>query len=246
MQPRRDESEKMLADIVKETIKKGGKVLIPSFAVERSQDAQVILEKSGINCPVYLDGMVWDVVAITTTYPEYMNREIQRLILRDEKSPFTSPIFKRIGSEEERKKILKKKEPCVIIATSGMLIGGPSVWWLQNLAEDSKNTLVFIGYQGEGTMGRKIQRGWKNIPMDIKGKTLNIPVNCGIKTVEGLSGHSDRKQLVNYIARLKQIPERILVNHGEVSKCIELSRDLHKMFRCETNAPKLLETIRLK
>ena len=244
--PRRDEAEGMLAEAVKRTLKRGGKVLIPSFAVERSQDLQVILEKSGIESTIYIDGMVWDATAIHTTYPEYMSRDLQKLILQDGKNPFLSKIFKRIGSQDERQKVLASNEACVIIATSGMLIGGPSVWWLKNLAEDSKNMVVFVGYQSEGSLGRRIQKGWKEVPMEQNGRTMAIPVNCEIVTVEGLSGHSDRKQLVNYLTRLRQRPERIICNHGEERKCLELARDLHKIMRVETLAPKLLETIRLK
>ena len=75
---------------------------------------------------------------------------------------------------------------------------------------------------------------------------MSVPINLEIATVNGLSGHSDHKQIMNYISRLKQRPERIIVDHGESSKCIELARTLHSAFRCETMAPKLLETIRLK
>ncbi|MFQ6009944.1 MAG: beta-CASP ribonuclease aCPSF1 [Candidatus Aenigmatarchaeota archaeon] len=246
IQPRRMESESALVEAVKKTIKRKGKVLIPSFAVERSQDLQVILQRGGVGVPIYLDGMIWDATAIHTTYPEYMNRDLQRLILQQGKNPFTSEIFKRIGSQEERKKILNSKDPCVIIATNGMLIGGPSVWWLRQLAEDKKNMVVFVGYQAEGSLGRRVQKGWKEVPMEEKGRTVAVPINCEVVTVEGLSGHSDRKQLINYISRLKQRPERVIVDHGEASKCTELARDLHRMFRVETLAPKLLETIRLK
>jgi predicted metal-dependent RNase len=244
--PKRSEAEAKLVQVCKDTMKKKGKVLIPSFAIERSQDVMVILERSGFKDTIYLDGMVWDATAITSTYPEYLNKDLQKLILQQGKNPFTSKIFKRIGSMEERKKILESNEPCVIVATSGMLVGGPSVWWLRQLAEDAKNSLVFIGWQGEGTMGRRIQRGWKELPVEENGRTKMVPINLGIHTVDGLSGHSDINQLQNYVSRLKQIPERIIVQHGESSKCVELARTLHKLLRTETLAPKNLETIRLK
>jgi uncharacterized protein len=246
IQPRRDEAEKMLVDAVNKTIKRKGIILIPSFAVERAQDIQVILAMGGIKCPIYLDGMIWDATAIHTTYPEYMNRDIQKLILQEGKNPFTQKNFIRIGSHKEREQILKKGEPCVVVATSGMLIGGPSVWWLRKLAEDAKNTMVFVGYQAEGSMGRRIQKGWKEVPMEDNGKNVSVPINMDISTVNGLSGHSDFKQLMNYIRRLRQRPERIIVNHGEASKCINLARSIHKIFKVETMAPKNLETIRLK
>ncbi len=245
LQPRRPQAEAALADAVKRTVERGGKALIPSFAVERAQDAMVILEKSGVTCPVYIDGMIWDATAIHTAYPEYFGRELQREILQKGHNPLVAPMFKRIGSQEERKKILESKEPCAIIATSGMLIGGPSVWWLRNLAEDKKNSLIFIGYQAEGSMGRKIQRGWREVPIEENGKTKALPINLEVTVVEGLSGHSDYKQLINYIGRMNQKPQTIITNHGEESRCLALAQNLHKLYRVETIAPKILETVRL-
>jgi len=246
VQPKRADTEKQLVDFVKKTMKRKGKCLIPSFAVERSQDLMVILERAGFEDTIYLDGMVWDATAITTTYPEFLNRDMQKLILQQGHNPFTQKIFKRIGSQDERKKVLESKDPAVIIATSGMLVGGPSVWWLRHLAEDKKNSLVFVGYQGEGTMGRRIQKGWKEVPMGENGKNKSVPINLEIETVEGLSGHSDQKQLINYLSRLKQAPERVIIGHGEPSKSIDLARTLHKILRCETIAPRNLDAIRLK
>ena len=245
LQPRRSEAEASLANAVKKTIERGGKALIPSFAVERAQDAMVILERAGLNCTVYLDGMVWDATAIHTAYPEYFGRELQREILQKGHNPLVAPMFKRIGSQEERKKILESKEPCAIIATSGMLIGGPSVWWLRNLAEDKKNSLIFIGYQAEGSMGRKILRGWREVPIEESGKTKALAINLEVSMIEGLSGHSDYKQLINYIVRMNQKPQYIITNHGEESRCLALAQNLHKLYGVETIAPKILETVRL-
>jgi KH/beta-lactamase-domain protein len=245
--PKRMEAESQVIEACKKTCERGGIALIPSFAVERSQDVMVILSRAGFKYPIYIDGMVWDATAIHTAYPEYFNKELQKLILQQGENPFTDEIFKRIGSTEERKKILESGEPCVIIATSGMLVGGPSVWWLKNLAEDKKNSLVFVSYQAEGSLGRRIQKGWKEVPMDnSNGRTSAVPINLEIFNVNGLSGHSDQKQILNYLSRLKQKPERIIVDHGESSKCVDLSRTLHKIFRTETLCPKNLETVRLK
>lgn len=244
--PKRADAEAQLVEACKKTCERGGIVLIPSFAVERSQDVMAMLSRAGFQYPVYIDGMVWDATAIHTAYPEYFNRDLQKLILQQGENPFTNKIFKRIGSEEERKKILEAKEPCAIISTSGMLVGGPSVNWLKRIADDKKNGLVFVSYQAEGSLGRRIQKGWKEIPMESNGKNSAVPINLEIFNVQGLSGHSDYKQIMNYISRLKQRPERIIVDHGESSKCVELSKNLHNIFRTETLSPKNLETIRLK
>ena len=107
-----------------------------------------------------------------------------------------------------------------------MLTGGPSVWWLKNLAEDKNNSLVFIGYQAEGSLGRRVQKGWKEVPMEQNGRNVAVPINMEIATVSGLSGHSDFKQLLNYLSSLKQRPERIIVDHGESVKVRGVREDL--------------------
>lgn len=244
--PSRAESEKNLLDMCNKTMERKGKVIVPAFAVGRGQDVMVILAKNDFQYPVYLDGMVWDALAIHTTYPEHMNRDIQKMIFQQGFNPFTAKIFKRIGSQHERKALWESKEPCVIISTSGMLTGGPVMEHLKNLAEDKKNTLMFVGYQSEGSFGRRVQKGWKEVPMQVEGRNIALPINCEVTTIQGLSGHSDQKQIINYISRLRQKPERIICAHGDNTKTIELARTLHKIFNCETLAPKLLETIRLK
>ncbi|MEM3402738.1 MAG: MBL fold metallo-hydrolase RNA specificity domain-containing protein, partial [Candidatus Hadarchaeales archaeon] len=112
---------------------------------------------------------------------------------------------------------------------------------------DPKNTLVFVGYQSEGSLGRRIQKGWREIPLrGEKGRLEEVKVNMEIKTVEGFSGHSDRTQLMNYIKKISPKPERVVSIHGEESKCLNFASSIHKMFRVETRAPQNLETIRLR
>ncbi len=244
MPPRKDAEQKILEEIYA-TMKKGGKVLIPSFAVGRAQEIMVILAKNNFEYPVYLDGMIWDALAIHTAYPEYLGREIQKMIFKEGNNPFLSEIFKRVGSQKERMEVINSQDPSVIIATSGMLSGGPAIEYLKYLAEDEKNKLMFVGYQSEGTLGRKIQKGWKEVPLDFNGKKMPVQINCEVVTIEGLSGHSDQKQIINYFKRLKCRPHKVLTNHGEASKCVELAKSIHKLFRVETMAPKNLEAIRL-
>jgi predicted metal-dependent RNase len=123
----------------------GGVFFHNSFAVERAQDVMAILVENNFQFPVFIDGMIWDATGIYTAYPEYMARNVQKKIFSGQ-DPFKSEIFKRVASPDEREKVLEQK-PCVIISTSGMLVGGPAINYLQNLAEDPKNTLIFVGYQ---------------------------------------------------------------------------------------------------
>ncbi len=245
MAPRRD-VDAALIKIVQETLDKGGKALIPIFAVGRAQEVMVLLAQSGINCPVWIEGMVWDATAIHTAYPEYFGRSLQREILHKGKNPFMWENFKHVAPRE-RDKIIDSSEPGIVMATSGMLMGGPAVEYLKGLAPDKKNTLMFVGYQGEGTPGRRIQKGWKEVPVSAEGgKTKTITIEMDVKTVSGLSGHSDRNQLINFIKKLTCRPERVITNHGDKMNCIDLARDVHKMFNYETLAPKVLDVVRLR
>jgi len=243
--PPRQEAEKQLIEIVNKAMERNGIALIPSFSVERAQDVMAILVENNFQYPVFIDGMIWDATGIFTAYPEYMSRFIQRKIFNNQ-DPFLSEIFKRVSSVQEREKVLDQR-PCVVISTSGMLVGGPVMNYLQNLAEDPKSTLIFVGYQVEGSMGRRIQKGWKEIPFKTEnGKNIILNLQMEVQTIDGLSGHSDKNQLISFVHRLAAKPDKVIICHGENQKAIELARSIHKLFRMETTAPKNLESIRLK
>lgn len=250
IQPRRAQAEEELIKIVNDTVRRGGKVLVPAFAVGRAQEMMVLFEdcaRKGMleDIPVYLDGMIWEATAVHTAYPEYLSKELREQIFQTDTNPFLSEIFVKVKTPDERKDVIEG-EPCVIISTAGMMTGGPVIEYFKHLAPDPKNTLVFVGYQSEGSLGRRIQKGWREIPLrSEKGRLEEVKVNLEVKTVEGFSGHSDRIQLMNYIKRLSPKPERIISVHGEESKCIGFASSIHKMFRIETRALQNLETIRL-
>ena len=193
---------------------------------------------------VYLDGMIYEATAIHTAYPEYLNAHLRDLIFHQGVNPFIRDNFVRIDSPSKRQEVIEDSTPSVILATSGMLNGGPVMDYFRALAPDERNTLVFVGYQAEGTLGRRIQKGWKEVPFPINGRREVIDVKMEIETVDGFSGHSDRRQLMNYIKALNQKPEKVITVHGEESKCIDLASSIYKTYRIETKAPMNLETIR--
>ncbi|MFP4634025.1 MAG: beta-CASP ribonuclease aCPSF1 [Candidatus Aenigmatarchaeota archaeon] len=250
IQPSREEAERKLLNCIKKTIDRGGKVLIPSFAVGRAQDIMCILDEEdrndGLDVPVYLEGMMWDATAIHTTYPEDLNKDLQHQIFHKDHNPFTSDIFQRVGSREEREEVISSPDPAVVMSTSGMLTGGPVMEYLKEFAADEKNMLLFVGYQAEGTMGRRIQKGWDEIPVEREGKRKMVELNLEVETVDGLSGHSDRNQIINFINALESKPNKILTVHGDENSCIQMARTLHNIFNRETIPPKNLETLRLK
>ena len=249
IQPSRKEAEITLINVVKETINKGGKVIIPAFSVGRSQEVMVVLEeairkKVMDEVPVCLDGMIYEATAIHTTYPEYLNNDLRDLIFHKGINPFLAQCFVKVESPKQRTEIIEGP-PCVILATSGMMNGGPVLEYLKRLGPDEKNTLVIVGYQAEGTLGRRIQKGWKELPLSVEGKTQTVKINLEVTTVDGFSGHSDRQQLMEYMRRLYPKPGRVITNHGEEGNCLDLASSIYKRYRIPTMAPMNLETVRL-
>lgn len=246
----RFESEKRLMRIIRETAAQRGKVLIPVFAVGRSQELMLVIEEFArrdpdFNIPVYIDGMVLEASAIHTAYPEYLREQLQRRILSD-RSPFESPILK-VAKGADKEEIVGSSDPAVILAPSGMLTGGPSYEYLKLMADDPKNSLIFCGYQSALSLGSKIQRGMKEVPMlGDDGKMKSLKINMRIDTAEGFSGHSDRAQLMAYLKNLRPSPERVFTMHGDWNKTEELSRSIGSMMRKETRAIADLEALRLK
>jgi len=241
--PSRKEVEEQFMQVVNKTMERGGIVLIPSFSVERAQEVMTILVKNNFLYPIYLDGMIWDANGIFTAYPEYYGKAMMKEAMSG-RDPFLSPIFKRISSSSEREKAWNDR-PCIIISTSGMLTGGPVLEHLKHLAEDEKSTLIFVGYQAEGTLGRKIQKGWREIPIEENGKTIPLKINMEVYTADGLSAHSDRRQLLAYIGNLTSKPKRVFVVHGEEEKAISLANTIERIFKIESYPPRLLETLRV-
>lgn len=114
--------------------------------------------------------------------------------------------------------------------------------YLGNLAADERNALVFVGYQADGTLGRRIQKGWREVPIGRKG---TIVINLDIVTVDGFSGHSDRRQLMNYIGHIQPKPEKIFTIHGDENNTIDLASSIYKRYHIQTHSPMNLETYRM-
>ena len=249
--PTRDDQEKSIKAMIERTIKRGGKVLIPVLGSGRAQEVMVLLEnfmRQGQldTVPVCIDGLVWDITAIHTAYPEFLNTSIRKLIFHKDQNPFLAENFRRIGSQKERKEVIEDMGPCIIIATSGMLVGGPSVEYLKNLYDNPKNSMIFVCYQGEGSLGRKIQRGDRDIQVGSTAKPELMNIKMEVNTIEGFTGHSGRNQLMNFIHKCNPKPKKVVINHGESSRCLDLASGIHKTFRVETVAPKNLECVRIK
>ena len=248
--PPQREMDDYLKKVIKETLERKGKVLMPVLGSGRAQEvmimiANMIKNKEVQPFNVYIDGMVWDVTAIHTAYPEYLNNIIRKQIFHKDENPFLLDIFKRVGSQKERTQVIEEEGACVILATSGMLVGGPSMEYLRNLADNANNSLVFSCYQGEGSLGRRIQRGDKEIFFKNGAKQEACQIKMEVHKLE-ITNHSDRRQLMNFVYKCDPRPKKVIVNHGENSRCLDLASSLHKQYRIETCAPRDLEAVRIK
>ncbi|MGQ0797741.1 MAG: beta-CASP ribonuclease aCPSF1 [Methanobacteriota archaeon] len=251
VQPSRHDAAIQLKDVTKRVLSRGGKILVPVFAVGRSQEVMLVLEEAMRNrqipeVPIYLDGMIWEATAIHTAYPEYLNSQLRTQIFQTGENPFLSPSFKRVETADMRANICDDVEPCIVLATSGMMSGGPVLEYFKAWADNPLHALLFVGFQSEGSLGRRIQREAREITLMDRGNPLTLPIKMDLETIDGFSGHSDRLQLLNFVGTMEPRPERVIVNHGEEFKCSDLASGLYKKYGLETRAPMNLETIRLK
>jgi KH/beta-lactamase-domain protein len=248
--PSRVEAEDRLTQVVNATLERKGKVLIPVPAVGRAQEIMLIIDgymKRGLmkEAPVFIEGMISEATAIHTAYPEYLGREVRHSILHEEINPFQSDYFTIVEHPSVRQNIIEG-EPCIVLATSGMLEGGPVIEYFKSWAEDPKNTIVFVSYQIEGTLGKRVQKGVSEVStMDSEGKMAVAQVKLQVESIEGFSGHSDRRQLISYLTHLKPKPERVFMCHGEKSKIMNLANFIDIKAGIPAIVPAVLETFRL-
>ncbi len=247
--PPRKETEKEFLDMIREALNKNGKVLLPELGLGHAQETMLRMEEAMRfgelpKVPIYIDGMVWDINAIHTAYPDFLSNKVKSEVFQD-KNPFVSEVFSRVGSPHERKEVVEGG-PCIVIATSGMLMGGASVEYFRNFADNPNNLMILSCYQGPGSLGRKIQDGEKKVYVEINGGTQEVDVKMQVRLFNGLSPHSGRNELLSFFNNIRPKPKRIIIDHGEVSKSLDLASALYKLNHTETNVPRNLETLRLR
>jgi len=251
IQPTREEVETAFIKSVNETLSEGGKVLIPIPAVGRAQELMMVIDKymkSGqmTESSVFMEGMIQEATAIHEAHPEYLERTLRQKILETDDNPFDSEYFTNIEHADGREEPLREDSPCIIIATSGMLEGGPVLEYFRNLAPDKRNKILFVSYQVNGTLGRRVMDGARQVSiLGKEGKVEVVTINCATEKLEGFSGHSDYNQLMSYVHRLRPKLRRVLVNHGEKRKSENLSASIRRMYRVTTHYPQVQEAIKL-
>jgi hypothetical protein len=251
IQPSRPEVESAFINAINTVLKDGGKVLIPIPAVGRAQEIMMVIDqymKSGemVEAPVFYEGMIAEASAIHEAYPEYLARELRQKILETDDNPFDSEYFTNVEHPDAREEPLREGSPAIIIATSGMLEGGPVLEYFKNIAPDKKNKILFVSYQVNGTLGRRVLDGARQVSLiGREGKVEVVTINCGIERLDGFSGHSDYNQLISFVHKLRPKLRRVLVNHGERRKSENLSMSIRRMFRIPAHYPQIQEAIKL-
>ncbi len=251
IQPSRQEVESAFINTVNNTLADGGKVLIPIPAVGRAQEIMMVIDhymKSGqmIEASVFTEGMISEASAIHESYPEYLAKELRQKILETDDNPFDSEYFTNIEHADAREEPMRENSPCIILATSGMLEGGPVLEYFKNITPDKKSKILFVSYQVNGTMGRRVLDGSRQVTMLGKaGKVEAVTISCSVEKLDGFSGHSDYNQLMSFVQRLRPKLRRVLVNHGERKKSENLATSIRRMYRLTSHYPQVQEAIKL-
>lgn len=227
-----------LARVINETVERGGALIIPAFSVGRTQTLLYILreleeEKLIPELPVFVDSpMAIGATDVFRNNARDLNLECRTEFLSG-KNLFHPANLRFAQSVDESMAINRQNEPCIIISASGMLAGGRILHHLKNRLGDKQNTVLFIGYQAEGTRGRQILEGAQRIK--IFGK--EIPVKAHIERIEGFSGHADYQEILAWLMGFNQAPEHIFLVHGEPEASQALADRIREHFGWTVSIP---------
>jgi len=211
-----EDTKKLIAEVINSTKQAGGNIIVPSFALERSQELlyyinELLLKKAIQPLPVFLDSpMASRITKVFQKHREMYDEEMTEFMRRN-KSPFEFSGLKMAGTSDESKAINHIRGTIMVIAGSGMCTGGRIKHHLVNNITKSENTIMFVGYQAVGTLGRQIVNGEKEVR--ILGQ--EYPVNARIARINGFSAHADKEELFEWLSGLKKPPRKLFVVHGE-------------------------------
>jgi metallo-beta-lactamase family protein len=218
-----EEMKKKAQDLIAHARAHKSKIIVPAFAVGRTQE--LVMRVKGLvsegrvdPIPIYIDSPLADrATAVFRRHPECYDEDTLKTFSADG-DPFASRYIHFISSPEDSKRLNSMRGPCVIISSSGMCEGGRIVHHLKHAIQDEANVIVFVGFQAEHTLGRKLVEGWDVVP--IFG--IPTPRRAQIVKFNGLSAHADRNDLLAYVRAIHPLPEKIFVVHGEEKQALSL------------------------
>lgn len=214
-----------LCEVVNRTVAAGGNLVIPTFAIERAQElmyhlSRLVWEDRIPHLLVFVDSpMAVNATEVFLRHPECLDEEAQRY-LRSDRNPFAFPGLRLVRTVQESKAINRIRGTCIVMAGSGMCTGGRIKHHLEHQISRPETTVLFVGYQARGTLGRQLIEGREEVR--IHGQ--NRRVRARIEQIHGFSAHADRSELRRWLAGFRQAPRRAFFTHGEEEVCRSLSR----------------------
>lgn len=244
----RDESEEIMLDLIKKVCRNKGSIMIPAFSIERTQELLYALHKVEENdsdlldgLPIYLDSpMAIDVTKVFEDFPHYFDQEAYNHFLTDD-SILKTPTMEFTYDKEASKQINNSKPPKMIIAGAGMMNGGRIIHHAFRYLPDESSALLIVGYQADGTLGRKLYEGAETVEIFDQ----DVEVNADIKSVGGMSAHGDQKKLLDWIDSADTAPDKIYCVHGEPEAATQLAHRAKEKFDTEAFIPEFSETVQI-
>jgi metallo-beta-lactamase family protein len=239
----------LLEEIVNDTVRRGGNLVIPVFAIERAQEmmyyfSELVRQDRIPQLLIFLDSpMAVKVTDVFRHHVEDMDEEAREM-LRSNRSPFRFPGLRLVQSVSESKAINYIKGSCIIMAGSGMCTGGRVKHHLVHNIADPASTVLFVGYQARNTLGRQI------LECTEKSDTVRIhgehhPVWAKIEQLHGLSAHADHSELLRWITHLQSPPRQVFITHGEEETALSFARELNEQTGWSTLVPEYQQVVEL-
>jgi len=233
------ETEAALIEVLRRTIERGGRVLVPSFAVGRAQELvatiHALMEQNKVpSVPIFVDSpLARQATEVFKRHPECFDEETQRMFTERHGAPFGFERVRYVASADESRQLNDRRDPCIIIAASGMCEGGRILHHLAHGLGDPKNAVLFVGFQAEGTLGRKIRDGAQMVSL------FGDPVRrrAEVVALDGFSAHADQAELIGWVARLKPAPKQIFLVHGEFEPAGVLGEKLAERIGADVHIP---------
>lgn len=242
--PEAGDIESQLAAVINRTVSRGGSVVIPVFAVERAQEMMFYISRlvHADRIPdiqFFLDSpMAVDVTAIFLKHRDCFDQQTWDLIRADH-SPLSFSGLKMVRDVQQSKAINSIEMPCVIMATSGMCTAGRIKHHLKHRIGDPEHAILFVGFQGRGTLGRQIVEGAREVR--IHGRMHRV--RARVEQLYGFSGHADRAGLMRWLSHLRQPPRQIFLTHGEEEVSLNFAASIKQQLKWPVHVPEYRETV---
>ncbi len=241
------ETERALVEIVERGVARGGRVLVPAFAVGRTQELVAtfhdLCERGRVrDLPIFVDSpLAREATGVFSRHPECFDERTRRLFEEEHGAPLGFARLRYVVTPEESKALNERAGPCIIIAASGMCEGGRILHHLRHGLGDARNAVLFVGFQAEGTLGRRLKDGAETV--NVFGEPVRV--RAEVAALDGFSAHADQRELVEWVAKLQPAPRRIFLVHGELQAAEALAVVLKERIGAEVWVPERGEEFEL-